>query len=177
MKNMIFGETPEFEEIMECMERLERDQWAVRVDLAGQKAEIFLIQGWIQSNIFPHFLERILTAKTHDAVPSMYTSHRGKIMVYSLKQHKNRLWKKTIWDDVLKKMIMGQSKLIELMLLYIYNRNILTDGERKKVIDGLQSNWSLTDKEQVQERLDAIINGDEFAQRIINTYNLLMGNL
>ena len=58
---------------------------------------------------------------------------------------------------------MGQSKLIELMLLYIYNRNILTDGERKKVIDGLQSNWSLTDKEQVQERLDAIINGDEFA--------------
>ena len=75
----------------------------------------------------------------------------------------NRLWKKTIWDDVLKKMIMGQSKLIELMLLYIYNRNILTDGERKKVIDGLQSNWSLTDKEQVQERLDAIINGDEFA--------------
>ena len=25
MKNMIFGETPEFEEIMDCMERLERE--------------------------------------------------------------------------------------------------------------------------------------------------------
>lgn len=25
MKNMLFGETPEFEEIMECMERLEEE--------------------------------------------------------------------------------------------------------------------------------------------------------
>lgn len=74
----------------------------------------------------------------------------------------DRLWKKIIWDDVLKKMIMGNAKLIELILLYIYNPNILTDKEAKKILLDLQSIWDLQDREQVKERLDAIIRGDMY---------------
>ena len=74
----------------------------------------------------------------------------------------NRLWKKIIWDDILKKMVMGNAKLIELILLYIYSPTILTDKEIQKVFLDLQSIWDLFDEEQVKERLDAIIRGDMY---------------
>lgn len=74
----------------------------------------------------------------------------------------NRLWKRIIWDDVLKKMVMGNSKLIELILLYIYDRNILTEAESYKIIRELQSNWNINDENQVKERLNGIIMGEEY---------------
>ena len=46
----------------------------------------------------------------------------------------NRLWKKIIWDDVAKKMVMGNAKLIELILLYIAAPELLSDKENKKII-------------------------------------------
>ncbi len=74
----------------------------------------------------------------------------------------NRLWKRIIWDDVLKKMVMGNSKLIELILLYIYDRNILTEAESYKIIRELQSNWNINDENEVKERLNGIIMGEEY---------------
>lgn len=74
----------------------------------------------------------------------------------------NRLWKKIIWDDVAKKMIMGNAKQIELMLLYIMAPELLSDKEKKKMIDNLKSFWDETDERIVTDRLDAIIQGDEY---------------
>lgn len=74
----------------------------------------------------------------------------------------NRLWKKIIWDDVAKKMVMGNATQIELMLLYIVAPELLTDKERKKMIDNLKSIWDEPDATIVQERLDGIIHGDEY---------------
>lgn len=74
----------------------------------------------------------------------------------------NRLWKKIIWDDVAKKMIMGNAKQIELMLLYIMAPELLSTKEKKKMIDNLKSFWDETDEGTIADRLDAIIRGDEY---------------
>lgn len=74
----------------------------------------------------------------------------------------NRLWKKVIWDDVAKKMVMGNATQIELMLLYIVAPELLTVKEKQKMIDNLKSIWDEPDATVVQERLDGIIRGDEY---------------
>ncbi len=74
----------------------------------------------------------------------------------------NRLWKKIIWDDVAKKMVMGNATLIELILLYIVAPELLTEKEEIKIIDNLKSIWDQTDMDIVKERLDAIISGEQY---------------
>lgn len=53
----------------------------------------------------------------------------------------NNIWRKIIWDDVKKNMIMGNSKLIELIFLYSYDSSILTEAEKKKIVKELESKW------------------------------------
>jgi DNA sulfur modification protein DndB len=74
----------------------------------------------------------------------------------------NRLWKKIIWDDVAKKMVMGNATQIELMLLYIMAPELLSVKEKNKMINNLKSIWDDTDAQSVIERLDAIIRGDDY---------------
>ena len=74
----------------------------------------------------------------------------------------SRLWRKIIWDDVAKKMVMGNATQIELMLLYIMAPELLSAKEHQKMIDNLKSFWDETDEAVIQERLDAIIRGDEY---------------
>ena len=74
----------------------------------------------------------------------------------------NRLWKKIIWDDVAKKMVMGNAKLVELILLYITAPQLLADKEKEKIIDNLKSICDESDDIVVKERLDSIIRGDEY---------------
>ncbi len=74
----------------------------------------------------------------------------------------NRLWRKIIWDDVAKKMVMGNATQIELMLLYIMAPELLNAKEKKKLIDNLKSIWDQTDENSIIDRLDSIIRGDEF---------------
>lgn len=74
----------------------------------------------------------------------------------------NRLWKKIIWDDVSKKMIMGHSTLVELIMLYITSPDLLTDKEKTKILLSLSSIWDETDLDIIKERLDSIIRDDEY---------------
>lgn len=74
----------------------------------------------------------------------------------------NRLWRKIIWDDVAKKMVMGNATQIELMLLYVIAPELMSDKEQKKMIDNLKSIWDETDETIIRERLDGIIRGDEY---------------
>ena len=57
---------------------------------------------------------------------------------------------------------MGNATQIELMLLYIMAPELLSDKEHQKMIDNLKSFWDETDEAVIQERLDAIIRGDEY---------------
>lgn len=74
----------------------------------------------------------------------------------------NRLWKKIVWDDVLKRMVMGNAKTIQTILLYIYDPNLVTEVDLKKMVLSLQSIWDIDDEILVKERLDAIISGDTY---------------
>ena len=74
----------------------------------------------------------------------------------------NRLWKKIIWDDVAKKMVMGNATQTELMLLYIMAPDLLNAKEKQKMINNLKSIWDETDENIIVERLDSIIRGDEY---------------
>jgi DNA sulfur modification protein DndB len=74
----------------------------------------------------------------------------------------NRLWKKIIWDDVSKKMVMGNATLIELIILYIVAPELLSERENVKLVERLKSIWDERDDNLVKERLDNIIRGEEF---------------
>ena len=70
-------------------------------------------------------------------------------------QHK--LWRRILWDGIQKKMIMGHSKLVELILLYVYDPQLLSEAEKVKVINGLRSVWDMQEGEDVIEILNEII--------------------
>lgn len=53
----------------------------------------------------------------------------------------NDIWRKIIWDNVKKSMIMGNSKLIEIILLYSYDKCFITEAEKQKMIRELESKW------------------------------------
>ena len=74
----------------------------------------------------------------------------------------NRLWKKIIWDDVAKKMVMGNATQIELMLLYVMAPELLNAKEKQKMINNLKSIWDQPDDNVVAQRLDSIIRGDDY---------------
>ena len=65
----------------------------------------------------------------------------------------SELWKRIIWDDVKKSMIMGNQKLIELLLLYIIDKSLLTNSEIKKIEKDLESIWDYHEKD-ILEVLD-----------------------
>lgn len=69
----------------------------------------------------------------------------------------HRVWRKIIWDDVKMGMVMGNSKLIELLLLYAYDKSILTISEIKKISQELESIWDYHEKD-ILEVLDDLIN-------------------
>lgn len=73
-------------------------------------------------------------------------------------QHK--LWRRILWDGIQRKMVMGHSKLVELLLLYIYDPEFLSEAEKAKVINGLQSVWDMQESENVLEILNDIISGE-----------------
>lgn len=70
-------------------------------------------------------------------------------------QHK--LWRRILWDGIQRKMIMGNSKLVELLLVYIFDPKLLSETEKKKVINGLQSVWDMQESENVLELFNEII--------------------
>lgn len=62
----------------------------------------------------------------------------------------NDIWKKIIWDDVKKSMIMGNSKLIELILLYSYDKMYISEAERQKILKELESKWSYYEEDLLE---------------------------
>lgn len=72
----------------------------------------------------------------------------------------SKLWRRIIWDDVKKVMIMGHTKLIELLLLYVYDKSILTTAEINKIATELESIWDYRDKD-ILGNLDEIIYDEE----------------
>lgn len=71
----------------------------------------------------------------------------------------HRLWRKILWDENKKNMIMGNSKLVELIFLYIYDKNLLTVSEINKIRESLVSVWDYHEHD-LMERFDDIITGD-----------------
>ena len=51
---------------------------------------------------------------------------------------------------------MGNSKLIELLLLYVYDKSILTSAEMKRISKDLESIWNYHERD-IHEVLDDII--------------------
>ena len=66
------------------------------------------------------------------------------------------LWKKIIWDHEQKKMIVSHQKLIERLLLYIYDKTMVSEKDKEKIRADWISLWD-TKKEKVFETIDFII--------------------
>lgn len=66
------------------------------------------------------------------------------------------LWKKIIWDHEQKKMIVSHQKLIERLLLYVYDKTMVSEKDKEKIQADWISLWD-TKKEKVFEIIDSII--------------------
>lgn len=64
-------------------------------------------------------------------------------------------WKNIMWDSIQSKMIMNQSTLTRLLLMYLYDKDILNDNELVKVKEGYASRLNI-EEDTVFEILDAI---------------------
>ncbi len=76
----------------------------------------------------------------------------------------NDIWRKIIWDDVKKNMIMGNSKLIELIFLYSYDSSILTEAEKKKIVKELESKWDYHESD-IMEIFLSRLSGSDYAHK------------
>jgi len=66
------------------------------------------------------------------------------------------LWKKIIWDYEQKKMIVSHQKLIERLLLYVYDKTMISEKDKERI----RADWiSLRDtkKDEVFETIDSVI--------------------
>lgn len=68
----------------------------------------------------------------------------------------NPLWKRIIWDNDKHSMIMGHQKLIELIILYSYNKQYLSQSETSKICKELVSIWDYHDSD-ILRKLDSLI--------------------
>lgn len=68
----------------------------------------------------------------------------------------NPLWKRIIWDSDKKNMIMGHQKLIELIILYAYNKKYLSQNEIIKISKELVSIWDYHESD-ILVKLDCLI--------------------
>ena len=59
-------------------------------------------------------------------------------------------------------MITSNKTLTELLFLYIYDKNILTDKERQKIYKDWKSIYDYLEEDMVEENIDAIIAGEEY---------------
>lgn len=76
----------------------------------------------------------------------------------AVKWIQSKLWRKIIWDNNKKVMIMGNSKLIELIILYSYDKGLLTVKELAKIEQDLTSIWDYKE-EDIMEILDELVSG------------------
>lgn len=143
--------------------------WSAVIDECPEIKEAGATVGEYRNDSGGHLFFRPIAlvpfARASVRIKSISTKNYGEIINAFPKQLlwiQDRLWKKIIWDDILKKMIMGNAKLIELILLYIYDPSILTAKEVQRILLDLQSIWDIQDEEQVKERLDSIIHGDAY---------------
>ncbi len=72
-----------------------------------------------------------------------------------------RIWRKIIWDNEQKKMITTNQKLIELLLLYAYDKTFLTNLEIKKIEADIASLWDVN-RDDALELVDEIVVGEEY---------------
>lgn len=64
-------------------------------------------------------------------------------------------WRNIVWNPIENKMIMSQSTLTRLLLIYLYDKELLTESELTKVKEGYASKLNI-DENTVFDTLDAI---------------------
>jgi len=68
------------------------------------------------------------------------------------------IWKNVIWDPERSVMVMNHQKVIELMILYIFDKYLLTDSEYKKLLQDWSSIRQIYEKETISSVIDELIN-------------------
>ncbi|MEQ5790627.1 DGQHR domain-containing protein [Muricauda sp. NFXS6] len=71
-------------------------------------------------------------------------------------QISNKPWLNVVWNSISKKMIMSNSGLTYLLLLFIYNQSILTEKELEKLKNSYASKLGLEDDDEIENVLDDI---------------------
>ncbi|MDR3586896.1 MAG: DNA sulfur modification protein DndB [Desulfosporosinus sp.] len=77
-------------------------------------------------------------------------------------QLKNKVWRNVLWNSEKRTMVMNNQNLVELLLVYFYDKSMISKKEENKMINELKNIRQLTEIEDVIEILKgAIDNNDE----------------
>lgn len=74
-------------------------------------------------------------------------------------QLKNKVWRNVLWNSEKRTMVMNNQKLVELLLVYFYDKSMITKNEENKIINELKSIRQLTETEDVMDILKGAIDG------------------
>lgn len=77
------------------------------------------------------FTKAYVRAKIDD--PNLQTYQLIEKIPDNLVWIQDDFWKKILWDDVKCEMIVGNAKLVELLFVYVYKKNLLTQSEIRKI--------------------------------------------
>lgn len=92
------------------------------------------------------------TGKTFDEIFAAF----NKELLYI--QHP--IWKNVIWNSEQRVMVMNHQKLIELMIIYIYDKALLSDTEYNKLMRDWSDIRQIYEKETIGSVIDELIEGD-----------------
>ncbi len=72
-----------------------------------------------------------------------------------------KIWKNVLWNSEKKTMIMNNQTLTEYILLYFWDRDVLTSKEIIKMYDDLRILNQLANKEDVEEIIESVVQTNE----------------
>lgn len=72
-----------------------------------------------------------------------------------------KIWKNVLWNSEKKTMIMNNQTLTEYILLFFWDRDVLTSKEITKMYDDLRVINQLTNKEDVEEIIESVVQTNE----------------
>lgn len=74
------------------------------------------------------------------------------------------IWKNVIWDAEQRVMVMNHQKVIELMIIYIYDRTMLSESEYKKLLQDWSSIRQIYEKETICSVIDELIQEEDWEE-------------
>lgn len=93
-----------------------------------------------------------IECRSGESIESIVSSFKSNVLWLN-----HPIWKKVLWDPIQNTMIMGQAELIKNLLIYSYNRQLISAQEEKRIYTKLSSIWDTSNAEEITAKLNELL--------------------